>query len=73
MITRIIKASSNAGDVVFDPFMGSGTTAVVALHLGRSIVGFEINADYCKILADRVDTFLTLSKVEQAEQLRLPL
>lgn len=43
LIARIIKASSNPGDLVFDCFMGSGTTQAVALKLGRRFVGADIN------------------------------
>ena len=43
LIERIIKASSNPGDVVFDCFMGSGTTQAVAMKLGRRFIGADIN------------------------------
>ena len=46
VIERIIKACSNPGDVVLDPFMGSGTTAVVARRLDRYAIGFEMNDAY---------------------------
>jgi DNA modification methylase len=39
-------ACSNRGDVVLDPFLGSGTTAAVARRLGRYVIGFEINEGY---------------------------
>lgn len=58
VIERIIKACSNPGDIVMDPFMGSGTTAVVALKHGRKVFGFEINEKYCEIAAKRIDNFL---------------
>lgn len=57
VIERIIKASSNSHDIIFDPFMGSGTTAVVALSLNRAVIGFEIRKDYCDIAAQRIETF----------------
>jgi len=60
VIERIIKASSNKNDLVFDPFIGSGTTAVVAINLGRKVIGFEINEDYCQIAADRIDNMLVV-------------
>lgn len=47
MLAKIILASSNAGDVVFDPFVGSGTTAVVARKLGRRFLGVDLNELYC--------------------------
>lgn len=43
LIERIIKASSNPGDIVFDCFMGSGTTQAVAMKLGRRFIGADIN------------------------------
>ena len=58
VIERIIKAASNPGDVVLDPFIGSGTTAEAALALGRPVIGFEIRADYCDIAAQRIACFL---------------
>jgi DNA modification methylase len=51
---RCIKAGSREGDTVLDPFMGSGTTAWVARHLGRRAVGCELNADYLEIAASRL-------------------
>src|SRR3989338_5234247 len=52
LIERII--SSTNADVILDPFMGSGTTAVVAKKLGRKYVGIEISPEYCKMAEDRV-------------------
>lgn len=43
LVSRIIKASTNEGDLVFDCFMGSGTTQVAALHNGRRFIGADIN------------------------------
>jgi DNA modification methylase len=51
---RCIKAGSRPGDTVLDPFMGSGTTAWVARHLGRQAVGCELNAEYLDIAARRL-------------------
>jgi len=47
LIAKLILASSNSGDVILDPFLGSGTTSVVAKKLGRSYVGIEIDEMYC--------------------------
>lgn len=47
LIAKFILASSNEGDVVFDPFIGSGTTAVTANKLNRRFVGIEQNEQYC--------------------------
>lgn len=47
LIAKLVLASSNPKDFVFDPFLGSGTTAVVAKKLGRHYCGIELNRDYC--------------------------
>ena len=47
---------SNRNDVVFDPFIGSGTTAVACEKLGRRWIGIEISEDYCKIAKERILT-----------------
>ena len=47
LLAKIILSSSNEGDVVFDPFSGSGTTAVVGKKLGRNFVSVEIDELYC--------------------------
>lgn len=46
LLGRIIKVSSNPGDLVLDPFSGSGTTLVVAKKLGRSYLGYDLSEDY---------------------------
>lgn len=47
LLAKLILASSNEGDIVFDPFLGSGTTSVVAKKLGRHYIGIEQNPLYC--------------------------
>lgn len=47
LIAKLILASSNENDIVFDPFLGSGTTSVVAKKLNRRYIGIEHNAQYC--------------------------
>lgn len=54
LIERIIKVSTNPGDIVLDPFMGSGTTAAVAKKLGRKYVGFELEEEYIEIAKRRL-------------------
>jgi DNA modification methylase len=53
LIKRLIVNSSLPGDIVLDPFLGSGTTSVAAKILGRKCVGIEKEANYCKIAAER--------------------
>ncbi len=54
LIKRCIEYHSEPGDVVFDGFMGSGTTAVAALETHRSFVGFELDDEYHKVATERV-------------------
>lgn len=54
LVEKCILASTDKGDVVLDPFMGSGTTAVVALKHGRKVIGFETNQAYCDIAKERI-------------------
>ena len=54
LYAKLILASSRKGDFIFDPFMGSGTTAVVAKKLGRKYLGVEINEEYCLWAAKRL-------------------
>ena len=52
-----IEISSNKNDLVLDPFMGSGTTAIACLKTNRRYIGFEKNIDYCKISEERIKDF----------------
>jgi len=54
LLAKIILASSNKGDVVFDPFLGSGTTAVVAKKLERKYIGVEVDEYYCCLAEKRL-------------------
>lgn len=54
LIAKLILASSERGDIVLDPFLGSGTTAVVAKKLGRKFCGIEINEEYCLYASKRL-------------------
>jgi len=64
MLAKILLASSNEGDVVLDPFLGSGTTAVVAKKLGRHYIGIEIDEYYCCLAEHR----LALAEKDQSIQ-----
>lgn len=55
LIAKLILASSNVGDVVFDPFLGSGTTSVVAKKLGRHYVGIEREKEYVAVAEKRLE------------------
>ncbi len=54
LVSRAILASSNRGDVVLDPFVGSGSTIEAALRKGRKAVGFELESRYLDIAVDRI-------------------
>ncbi len=55
LIERIVKASSNEGDLVLDPFAGAGTTLAVCKKLKRNFIGFELNPDYVDLIKKRID------------------
>ena len=55
LIAKLVLASSDEGNMVFDPFLGSGTTAVVAKKLGRRFLGVEVEWEYCLISQKRIN------------------
>ena len=55
LLAKLILASSNPGDIVFDPFLGSGSTAVTAKKLNRHFVGIEMNEQYCVWVEKRLE------------------
>lgn len=55
LLAKVILASTHEGAVVFDPFLGSGTTSVVAKKLGRRFVGIEIEREYCCLAEKRLE------------------
>ncbi|RLG25028.1 hypothetical protein DRN85_06680 [Methanosarcinales archaeon] len=58
----------NAGwrpGIVLDPFMGSGTTALVALKLNRRFIGFELNPEYVKLAYKRIEPYLNQSRLSE--------
>lgn len=70
LIERCIVKHSNVGDLVFDGFMGSGTTAVAAINTGRSYFGFELDKYYYDIACDRI-RYAVKNKQFDAEQIIL--
>lgn len=57
LIEYILKIHSNENDLVLDPFMGSGTTAIACINNNRNYIGFEINQEYHKVANDRLLTY----------------
>lgn len=73
-----IKSWSNPGDIILDPFMGSGTTGVACVETGRNFIGIEIDADYFKIAQQRISDAEarmngTARKVDGSTVTELPL
>lgn len=54
LFKKLIEVSSNEGDLILDPFLGSGTTAVACKQLNRNFIGIELSPDYCKIAEERI-------------------
>lgn len=55
LMEEIIKIHTNPGDLILDPYMGSGTTGVAAINLGRNFFGIESNIEYYEIAKERLD------------------
>jgi DNA modification methylase len=72
VLERIIKASSYPNDIVLDPFMGSGTTCVVANYLNRKWIGFDLNPEYIEMSNNRMNTTYKPDSVDPREE-RKPL
>ena len=62
---RCIKAGTRVGDMVLDPFTGSGTTGQVALQLGRNFIGVELNPQYAELARRRIGSAAPLFAMEQ--------
>ena len=56
ILDRIVKSCSNTDDLIFDPFIGSGSVAVAGTMNDRQVVGCDINTDYLDIAIDRIKT-----------------
>jgi len=57
LIEPCIKAGSERGDIILDPFIGSGTTAMVSKELGRDYIGCELHEEYGKLIQDRLQPY----------------
>lgn len=65
LITRMVLGFSNKGDLVLDPFMGSGTTSEVCSQNERLSLGFEIREDYCEIIKSRLEKIENSKKIKE--------
>jgi len=77
LLYRVIMSSSKVGDVILDPFFGSGTTGAVAKKLGRNYIGIERDKKYIKIAQKRIDSvekspLTALTLPEKRNQVRVP-
>lgn len=67
VVDRIVRACSNPGELVLDPFLGSGTVAEVALRCGRPVLGIEIEKCYVDISCERIDRTLEEIRAERSQ------
>lgn len=73
LIERIIKGCSNPRDLIFDPFMGSGTVAETAILNGRQVVGFEIERRYIKIITERLLSSMKERRLQESQTNLFPV
>jgi DNA modification methylase len=70
LMEYLIESSSNEGDLIFDPFCGSGTTCVAAKRLGRRYIGIDISPEYCEIARKRLEAEeqgITVKELEKGQ------
>ena len=71
LIEPCILAGSEEGDIVLDPFMGSGTTAMVAKSLGRHYMGCELHEDYGNLIKKRIGEYQPVNKLSQPTSINI--
>lgn len=64
LLRRVILASSDVGDIILDPFFGTGTSGAVAKHLGRHYIGIEVEANYVSAARARIASVVPLSATD---------
>jgi adenine-specific DNA-methyltransferase len=67
LIERIVKACSDEGDLILDPFVGSGSTAEACLRNERNVLGFEISSRYVELAARRLEMYLVNRQMADAQ------
>lgn len=70
LLDRVILGGSHEQNIVLDPFMGSGTTAISAIKNNRRFIGFEINGHYCELAKQRITSFIK-EQEQKREQMYL--
>jgi len=65
LIERLIEKFSDEGDIVLDPFLGSGTTAIACINTNRNYIGFELDKHYCDIANERIQKALAEKAVSE--------
>jgi site-specific DNA-methyltransferase (adenine-specific) len=65
IIQELIKLTTRFGDIVLDPFCGSGTTCIAAKKLGRRFIGIDINPRYCKYAEERIKTITQINTLKR--------
>ncbi len=68
VVERIVKACSVPGDVILDPFLGSGSMIEAALRNDRLAVGFELNAKYVELAANRIQRYMRTREIQLAQR-----
>lgn len=70
IIQHLIELLSNGGDIVLDPFMGSGTTGVACINTNRNFIGMELNENYFNIAKERIEKIINdkTNEIERNEQ-----
>jgi len=62
VLEKMILASTNEGDTVLDPFMGTGTTGIACANLGREVIGIEMDEKYFNIAITRIEEAITANR-----------
>lgn len=73
LVRKILQYSSVEGDLVLDPFLGSGQVAVIAQQMGRQYIGFEIVPEYYEFIQRQLREGVYRVKASQGDELSLPL
>lgn len=64
LVEYLIKIHSNEGDIVLDPFLGGGTTAIACMNTSRNYIGFEIDEKYYHVANDRINSHINTYKMK---------